>query len=475
MSDQRPPKQQQQENKKEPKLEQQNRKRRCSQTLSAEEKLNHAEKAIKALKRHSERGTCPESLKYTTRARIRADTEFKTDIKRIRKTAEQEFIKALNRFHYRETDRFRSEIKREKRPKVPNKTTNTDVTRFSKTKKETHSVNRESNETINNIYKIAENLEKRIAEFNNLMSTVKGKENKQFKQYTCLFSESLNNDGVKRKQLTKQLSNRKRKDRKQIKNKRNINAQFEANKNHIKNLSNKDLTKDQINLLAKGLKFIPTPVTNEKQIQLQLLRDFENFARRMRLKYIFHGQDKEPHPFHVKSTWKPPIQRSVALESYLEEVKIQLAEIKPTKPKNNLPAAEQRALKALKHDKEINLKKADKGTTTVVFNIQDKIKEGQIQLDNKEHYRQLEEPMVEETNRRVIQLVNELYHKNHIDETTKKWLCERPNPPRIPVFYTLTKIHKSTPVGRPIISGCDGPTEKLSSFVDRILQPIAKQ
>ena len=83
--------------------------------------------------------------------------------------------------------------------------------------------------------------------------------------------------------------------------------------------------------------------------------------------------------------------------------------------------------------------------------------------------------MVGETNCRVMQLVNELYQTIHIDETTKKWLCERSNPPRIPVFYTLTKIHKPTPVERPIISGCDGPTEKLSSFVDRILQPIAQQ
>jgi len=41
------------------------------------------------------------------------------------------------------------------------------------------------------------------------------------------------------------------------------------------------------------------------------------------------------------------------------------------------------------------------------------------------------------------------------------------------VFYTLTKIHKPTPVGRPIISGCDGPTERLSSFIDKLLQPIA--
>ena len=43
------------------------------------------------------------------------------------------------------------------------------------------------------------------------------------------------------------------------------------------------------------------------------------------------------------------------------------------------------------------------------------------------------------------------------------------------MFYTLTKIHKPTPVGRPIISGCDGPTERLSAFVDELLQPIAKE
>lgn len=58
---------------------------------------------------------------------------------------------------------------------------------------------------------------------------------------------------------------------------------------------------------------------------------------------------------------------------------------------------------------------------------------------------------------------------------TKLWFCQTPNPPRIPVFYTLTKIHKPTPVGRPIISGCDGPTERLSAFVDKLLQPIAKE
>ena len=62
----------------------------------------------------------------------------------------------------------------------------------------------------------------------------------------------------------------------------------------------------------------------------------------------------------------------------------------------------------------------------------------------------------------------------HIDDMTRKWLSQTPNPPRIPEFYTLTKIHKPTITGRPIISGCDGPTERISSFVDTLLQPISK-
>ena len=96
---------------------------------------------------------------------------------------------------------------------------------------------------------------------------------------------------------------------------------------------------------------------------------------------------------------EPPIQQSVALESYLEEVKSDLSGLEITKPKNNLTPAEREtreALKALKRDTEINLKKADKGTTTAVMNTQDKIKEGQTLLDNKDNYRPVASPMVTE-------------------------------------------------------------------------------
>ena len=71
--------------------------------------------------------------------------------------------------------------------------------------------------------------------------------------------------------------------------------------------------------------------------------------------------------------------------------------------------------------------------------------------------------------------IAKLHDGKHIDDITKKWLSQTPNPPRIPIFYTLTKIHKPLPVGRPIISGCEGPTERISSFVDHFLQPITQK
>ena len=97
------------------------------------------------------------------------------------------------------------------------------------------------------------------------------------------------------------------------------------------------------------------------------------------------------------------------------------------------------------------------------------------EFNNIEHYRPLTEPMVQETHNRVLQLINELHDYNHIDEMTNKWLCQTPNLPRIPIFHTLTKIHKLTPVRRPIISGCDGPTEKLSACMDKLLRPITQK
>ena len=150
------------------------------------------------------------------------------------------------------------------------------------------------------------------------------------------------------------------------------------------------MTDSQVSILPKGLPFIPTPVTNENEIKRHLLAHFEQFARRMRLQYIFQGNHRGKHPFHVKSNWIPPVQPSVALESYLENVKVGLAEITTQRPKYNLSRKEHIAVKELKHNTAINLKKADKGSTTVILNVTDKLQEGLVQLNNGDYYLLLE-------------------------------------------------------------------------------------
>ena len=64
----------------------------------------------------------------------------------------------------------------------------------------------------------------------------------------------------------------------------------------------------------------------------------------------------------------------------------------------------------------------------VVMNKTDKIREGQIQIDDKHNYRPLSEPMVKETHSKVLRLITDLHRENHIDDMTRKWLSQTPNP-----------------------------------------------
>ena len=109
----------------------------------------------------------------------------------------------------------------------------------------------------------------------------------------------------------------------------------------------------------------------------------------MRLKYKFADSKSNLHPFYVRSHWQPPPQPSVALENYLEQTKLEIANITFTNVKDNLSANQRQALKTLKTNGEINLKKADKGTTTVIMDTTQKIEEGLEQVSNKNYYKPL--------------------------------------------------------------------------------------
>ena len=95
----------------------------------------------------------------------------------------------------------------------------------------------------------------------------------------------------------------------------------------IFNLSNRVLTDTEIKVLEKGrLDFAPI---QKKLIEPELKSDFNEFCRRMRLKWHFWHESEdfsEVSVFNPKSKWQPP-QSHPCLEVFLSQVEIKLFEL----------------------------------------------------------------------------------------------------------------------------------------------------
>ena len=117
------------------------------------------------------------------------------------------------------------------------------------------------------------------------------------------------------------------------------------------NLSGVALSEAEMNLLSNGLSFCPTPRHMKKE---EILDDLEKFFRRLRLKEFFLEEEEEEESdahtlFHPPSTWMPPKRRDAALETYINQTRIdverQLEWLQDKRCKDNLPSDERLALK----------------------------------------------------------------------------------------------------------------------------------
>ena len=92
------------------------RPRRHQETISSlNSKRQKSEESINKLKAHKERGTCPVSLRYNVRANIMPDEEFKQDISKLRKEAEQKLLQALTSFHTQRVERNQKQLREAKK------------------------------------------------------------------------------------------------------------------------------------------------------------------------------------------------------------------------------------------------------------------------------------------------------------------------------------------------------------------------
>ena len=82
------------------------------QSSSIQEKIDSSNQSIGKLKSHLEKGTCPKTLRYSARANITPDEDFKNEIGSIRKKAEQALVGALVKYHHRRVERLTSKLRK---------------------------------------------------------------------------------------------------------------------------------------------------------------------------------------------------------------------------------------------------------------------------------------------------------------------------------------------------------------------------
>ena len=146
------------------------------------------------------------------------------------------------------------------------------------------------------------------------------------------------------------------------------------------NLSGRVLSESEIKVLEKGLGFAPF---QRKVNEPELRRDFQEFCRRMRIKWHFRNEISEDFSevpaFSSKSSWNPP-QGHPNLEVYLSQVENELFSIADEPIRySNLSKEEWIAMRSLADDRSIVIKKADKGSCIVVWDRNDYLREAEKQ------------------------------------------------------------------------------------------------
>jgi hypothetical protein len=257
-------------------------------------------------------------------------------------------------------------------------------------------------------------------------------------------------------------------------------SHVEEDKQLVVNLSTHKLTEEQRSLLALGPKFCPTPKTFNHQA---FTEDVKEGCRLTRLRE-YHldraesNTQQAPPKFYKKTWWSPQPGRDKALDAFCHIIQNRADAYTPTAMthrSDNLTSKQRKALgelKSLVQNRRIRISAADKGGATVDQNTSDYIDEAMGQLSKSEHYMPLQHDPTKQIARKSNEIADDLLNKGHISEQTHKWARLNVSATRLHRFYTLPKIHKTLvkPPGRPIVSGVNGPTEKLSKLVDSWLQ-----
>lgn len=133
-----------------------------------------------------------------------------------------------------------------------------------------------------------------------------------------------------------------------------------------------------------------------------------------------------------------------------------------------------RGIESLRKRKELVIRPADKGGGVVLQSKEKYMAEIDRQLGDGNTYQQLRSNPTSTNKKELEKLIHLGTKKGILNKKEAKYLI--PESCRIPVLYTVPKIHKDkeNPPGRPIVNGIDSLTARMGQYVDTFLQPAVQ-
>ena len=263
----------------------------------------------------------------------------------------------------------------------------------------------------------------------------------------------------------------------------------------IINLSSRELSNDEISLLNRGLKFVPTPKSPNI---LDLEIDIKEFIRKLKLKEFFYNnknisENGETESIVVpKSDFIPYKVKSPALDAICLNLEHNAENLQRLVPKNtvgNLSSKEEAALEALKRDEMLVIKRADKGGGIVIMDTDFYVGHMTTELNKKTVYKKHNENIDNKLFGKVKKFVED--NKSILTKKERDYVIDIE--PTTANIYGLPKIHKSNLIKsaiqktsktfihlpRPsdlqfrfIIGGPNAPTNGLSTLLNILLFPF---
>ena len=257
----------------------------------------------------------------------------------------------------------------------------------------------------------------------------------------------------------------------------------------ILNLSKYTLKPDEELVLRKGLTFIPSTKFDIKSAE----NSVKDLNRKLKLRHFFETKRlkqggnpddsyKKVDKFKAPSTWVPnPNLTPKEIDNMTDNILNHLKDLPEKGTTDNLTRKERTALNNLSKNHSIVIKPADKGSSIVIQDKQNYIKEAERQLNNPQHYCKVQVCTLKETVQKTNKILRIMWGKCLITHKNLNFL-KPPEGRRPRQFYLLPKIHKPRdkwtvpdliPAGRPIISDIDSESYRIAQFLSDQLKPYA--